>query len=201
MSTVTVIDFANELNRPVEELLAQFREAGVAVPDEKSPISADDKLALLSYLQQKTRHAIGAAAPGAAPAVEPRRITLKRKETSEIKLGGPGRGVAAKTVSVEVRKRRTYIKRDAVDEQETAAEAEAEARETAEREAAARAAAEAEAKRHQEEAERRLRDEEEERKRAAAEEEARRQAEAEVRAAAAAAAAEASAPAQAAAPV
>ena len=51
MSTVTVLEFANELNRPVTELLAQFREAGVSVKEASSSISAQDKIALLSYLR------------------------------------------------------------------------------------------------------------------------------------------------------
>lgn len=106
MSTVTVQDFAAELDRPVTELLAQFREAGVAVKDEKSEITAANKQALLGFLQQKGRGAITGAA-----GTEVKRITLKRKETSELKLGG-GRGVPSKTVSVEVRKRRTYVKQD-----------------------------------------------------------------------------------------
>ncbi|SFF34027.1 translation initiation factor IF-2 [Fontimonas thermophila] len=159
-TTVTVQDFAKELGRPVEELLMQLKEAGVAVAKADSVITADDKVALLSYLQQKTR--------GIAVSSEPRRITLKRRETTELKLGG-GRGTPAKTVSIEVRKKRTYVKREDVPEPvdlETQRQAEeAAAREQAEREAAARAAAEAEARRHQEELERKLREEEEARRR------------------------------------
>jgi translation initiation factor IF-2 len=119
MSTVTVQDFAAELNRPVAELLAQFKEAGVAVKNEKSVITASNKQALLSFLQQKGRGALSAAAGG-----EPKRsITLKRKETSELKLGG-GRGAPSKTVSVEVRKRRTYVKQDGLEQETTPATAE-----------------------------------------------------------------------------
>ncbi len=168
MSTVTVKDFANELNRSVAELLAQFREAGVTAKDEASEISAQDKLALLSYLRQKTR---AAGAPlSMAPEGGERRITLKRKETSELRLGG-ARGAPAKTVSIEVRKKRTILKTDPieaatgsapveVDEEAqaaaAAAAAEAEAarvaRETAERQAAE--AAEAAAREAKETAER-----------------------------------------------
>jgi translation initiation factor IF-2 len=175
MSTLTVQDFANELKRPAAEILSQLREAGVAVQDEGSAITAEGKLALLSYLKQKT----GATVSHNVGAAEPRRITLKRKETTELKLG-PSRGGTGKTVAVEVRKRRTYIKRDATDGPESAADVEAEVREQTEREIAARAAAEAEAKRHQEEAERRMR-EEEEAKRLATEEETRKRAEEESR--------------------
>ena len=168
MSTVTVKDFATELNRPVTEILAQFKEAGVAVANDKSEISAADKQALLTYLQQKSR--AGSSAPAASS-----RITLKRKETTEIKLGG-GRGAPAKTVSIEVRKRRTYVKADSQEAaEEIAAEAQARvAKELADREAAAaRAEAEAEARRAAEEAERLAREEAERTQREAEEAELR----------------------------
>ncbi len=160
MST-TVKDFSKELNRPVDELLAQLKDAGVSAKDGDSKITGEDKLALLTYLKQKTR-------AGMSSANEPKRITLKRKETSEIKLGA-GRGATAKTVSVVVQKRRTYVKRDAADEELTAAEAAEAAKEQAQREASAHAAAAAEAKRHQDEAEKRMREDEEARRKAAIE--------------------------------
>lgn len=159
MSTVTVQDFAKELGRPIDELLMQFKEAGVTVAGASAPISGEDKVALLNYLQQKTG--------GAAPAGAPKRITLKRRETTELKLGG-ARGAPSKTVSIEVRKKRTYVKRDEAPEIDAEAQRlaeEAAARVAAEREAAARLAAEAEALRQQEEAERKQREEEEQRKR------------------------------------
>ncbi|MFT4046062.1 MAG: translation initiation factor IF-2 [Solimonas sp.] len=187
MSTVTVQDFAKELNRPIEELLTQFHEAGVSVKDAQSPVSGDDKVALLAYLKQKT---------GVAESSEPRRITLKRKETTELKLGG-ARGAPSKTISIEVRKKRTFMKPDELPEVASQAAAvapapavaplpavepvvevdleaqrraeEAAAAEQAHREAAALAAAEAQAKRQQEEAARAQLAEEEASKRAAAE--------------------------------
>lgn len=162
MNTLTVRDLATELHKPVDEMLAQLREAGVAVADESSQVSPENKLALLGYLQKLGR--------GAGDANEPRRITLKRKETSELKVGRVGRGVVAKTVSIEVRKRRTYVKREGAPEDDRAEqEAEAARAEQAEREAAAHAAAEAEARRQQEEAARVLREEEEARRKAEAE--------------------------------
>lgn len=164
MSTVTVQDFANELGRPVNELLVQFKEAGVAVASETTEISAADKMSLLTYLQQKSR--VSVSAPAA-------RITLKRKETTELKLGG-ARGAPSKTVSIEVRKRRTYVKTDAVEEvAEAAVDPEVlAAQERAAAEAAARVAAEAEAKRLAEEEAKRAVEEEED-KRAQAEEDER----------------------------
>ena len=156
MST-TVRDFAAEVKIPVDMLLAQLKQAGVSVDDESSKVTEADKRALLVHLAEK-RPAAGSAGS------EPRRITLKRKETTELRLGG-GRGAPAKMVSIEVRKRRTYVKRG-VEGEESAADAAAAAKEQAEHEAAARAAAEAEARRQQEEAGRKLREEEEARRRA-----------------------------------
>src|SRR5438270_5609200 len=106
MSTLTVSDLAAELHRPVPEMLAQLKEAGVAVANEQSPISPADKVALLSHLQKRSGGTLSAASP--------QRITLKRKETTELKLGG-GRGAPAKTVSIEVRKRRTFVKPDVLE--------------------------------------------------------------------------------------
>ncbi len=178
MSTITVVDLASELHKPIDEMLGQLREAGIEVPDEKAPISPADKVKLLSHLQHKIARSGGT--PIAASG-EPRRITLKRKETSELKLGG-ARGAPTKMVSIEVRKRRTYVKRDELGGAEGAAGASAEveaaaAKELAEREAKARATAEAEAKRVQEEAARKLHEEEEVRKRTEIEQAERRKAE------------------------
>ena len=151
MSTVTVQEFATELSRPVTEILAQLKEAGVVVAGETAELSAADKQALLVYLQQKGRGAV--IAPSS-------RITLKRKETTEIKLGG-GRGAPTKTVSIEVRKKRTYQTDNQAAAEEIAAEAEARvAQEMAEREAAAaRTAAELEVRRVADEAVRLAREE------------------------------------------
>ncbi|MFP5306688.1 MAG: translation initiation factor IF-2 N-terminal domain-containing protein, partial [Gammaproteobacteria bacterium] len=161
MTTVTVQEFAKELGRPIDELLTQFKEAGVSVAKADSAVTAEDKVALLNYLQQKTRSTVSG---------EPRRITLKRRETTELKLGG-ARGAPAKTVSIEVRKKRTYVKREEAAPEDAEAQRlaqEAAAHAEAEREAAARAAAEAEARRHQEETERKLQQEEEARRQAEA---------------------------------
>ena len=156
--TTTAREFATELKIPVDLLLTQLKLAGVTVAKEDAVISESDKRALLSHLAEKK----GAAATVGA---EPRRITLKRKETTELRLGG-ARGVPQKTVSIEVRKRRTYVKAGSEDPTEAAAEAEAAAREQTEREATARAAAEAEAKRQQDEASRKLKEEDEARRKA-----------------------------------
>ncbi len=108
MSDVTVKQLAEVVGTPVDRLLTQLAEAGIQATNAESPISDDDKMKLLAHL--RTRHGKGEG--GASPK---KKITLKRKSVSEIKLGGRGAG---KTVSVEVRKKRTYVKRDETPEQE-----------------------------------------------------------------------------------
>ncbi len=104
MAEVTVSQFAEALKVPVDKLLAQLDQAGIAVSGADGLISEDAKLELLTHLRRS--HGSGAAAEGSAPA----RITLKRKTQSELKLASTqGR---ARTVNVEVRVKRTYVKRD-----------------------------------------------------------------------------------------
>ena len=116
--SITVQDFAEELKRPVAELLMQFKEAGVSVDSAKSAISAADKMSLLSYLRTKTRAPVGSVISGtpsaSASAAARGSITLKRKETTELRLGG-ARGAPTKTVSIEVRKKRTFVQSDLED--------------------------------------------------------------------------------------
>ena len=103
MAEVTVSQFAEVLKVPVDRLLVQLDQAGIKVagPDER--ISDDAKLELLTHLRRS--HGSEADGDGA-----PRKITLKRKTQSELKLASTqGR---ARTVNVEVRRKRTYIKRD-----------------------------------------------------------------------------------------
>ena len=109
MSTQTVRELAAELHTPVVELLAQLKEAGVPAADEAAAIQPGDKLALLSALRKR---AVGGGSTLSAAAGN--RITLKRTEKTEIKLGG-GRGLPSKTVNVEVKKRRTYVAQDEVE--------------------------------------------------------------------------------------
>ncbi|MDO9404230.1 MAG: translation initiation factor IF-2, partial [Polaromonas sp.] len=96
----TVAEFAAELNKPTATLIEQFTSAGVAKAQATDPLSEADKQKLLSYLQ---------ASHGTASA-ERKKITLVKKSTSEIKQAdATGR---ARTIQVEVRKKRTFIKRD-----------------------------------------------------------------------------------------
>jgi translation initiation factor IF-2 len=173
MADVTVAQFAEVLKVPVDKLLTQLGEAGIEVSGADDKISEDAKLELLTFLRRS--HGQEDAAEGAAA---PRRITLKRKSQSELRLSGSqGR---SRTVNVEVRRKRTYIKRDVLEKkaQEEQEALDAKRREEEERKAAeerererAKAEKEAAEKAQQEAAERKA----EERKKA--EEEAREAAE------------------------
>jgi translation initiation factor IF-2 len=182
MSDVTVTEFADVLKVPVDRLLVQLGEAGITVSGADATISDDAKLELLTHL----RRSHGRKDPGAAA---PTKITLQRKTQSEIRLGG-GQG-RARTVNVEVRRKRTYMKRDVLEESarkqqeeldtqretEDARIAEA-AREEAEREAAEEKQRLAEAEASEAEVRRQA---EQETQRQAAEDEARRKTEAQSR--------------------
>jgi translation initiation factor IF-2 len=100
MSSTTVAEFANELKKSTETLLEQLRSAGVAKSAPTDSLSDADKQKLLGYLQASH----GTATP------ERKKITLVKKSTSEIKQAdATGK---ARTIQVEVRKKRTFIKRD-----------------------------------------------------------------------------------------
>ncbi len=182
MAVTTVAQFAAELNRPASTLLEQLQAAGVKKASAEDALNEADKERLLDYL--RTAHGTSSA--------ERKKITLTRKSTSEIKQADASG--KARTIQVEVRKKRVFVKRDdasGVDESNLQAEQEAELQR---REEEARAQADALRKqeeelatrmREREEAERRAREAEEQRRR---DEEARMAAEAEAKAAAEAAA-------------
>ncbi|VUX55821.1 translation initiation factor IF-2 [uncultured Woeseiaceae bacterium] len=110
MAEVTVAQFADVLKVPVEKLITQLDEAGIKVKGSEDTISEDAKLELLTHLRRS--HGQDESTAGDAA---PRRITLRRKSQSELRLAGvQGR---ARTVNVEVRRKRTYIKRDVLEEQ------------------------------------------------------------------------------------
>ena len=98
MSQVTVKQLAEDVGASVDRLLAQMREAGLPHSEVGEEVSDEDKQTLLASL--KLSHGESSEAL--------RRITLKRKTLSTIKTAGT-RG--RKTVRVEVRKKRTYVKR------------------------------------------------------------------------------------------
>ncbi len=147
MAEVSVNEFAKTVGIPVERLLEQLQEAGVTTLQADSLIGDEDKRKLLSHLRSKH----GISEQGAAP----KRVTLKRKSVSEVKLGS-GRGASAKTVTVEVRKKRTYVKRSVVMEEEARRleqeKAEREAAEEARRREEEEARKQEEARRLEEEA-------------------------------------------------
>jgi translation initiation factor IF-2 len=188
MAEVTVADFAKVLKVPVDRLIEQLDEAGIKVGGPNDVISEDAKLELLTHL--KKNHGRKDAADSA-----PRRITLNRKSQSELKLAsGQGR---ARTINVEVRQKRTYIKRDVLEEQARKQQEELDAARRAEedsRTAVERSVREEQEKREaeeraklaaeQREAEERKRHEEEQRRAAAADEAAKQRADEERRKAA-----------------
>ncbi|WP_145012187.1 translation initiation factor IF-2 [Pseudomonas oryzihabitans] len=156
MTQVTVKELAQTVNTPVERLLQQMREAGLTHNSAEQLVSDAEKQALLTHLK------------GTAQLDEPSKITLQRKTQTTLKVAG------SKTVSVEVRKKKTFVKRSTA-ELEAEQRREQEALRAAE-EAAAQARAEEEGQR-------------------AAEAAAQQQAEAAAQAAQQAVAAEAAAPA------
>src|SRR5687768_6179711 len=108
MAEVTVTQFAEVLKVPVDRLLVQLDQAGIKVSGPNDPISDDAKLELLTHL----RRSHGSEAVE-SPA--PNRITLRRKTQSALKLASAqGR---SRMVNVEVRQKRTYIKRDVLESQ------------------------------------------------------------------------------------
>jgi translation initiation factor IF-2 len=99
MAEVTVSQLAEVVGAPVERLLRQMKEAGLSHSAAVQVVSDEDKQTLLTFL--KRSHGESAEAP--------QKITLKRKTLSTLKTGS---GAGKKTVNIEVRKKRTYIKRD-----------------------------------------------------------------------------------------
>jgi len=147
MSEVTVSQLAKVVGIPADRLIEQLADAGIQAKDPDARISDDEKAKLLSHLRKShgRQGPVGTAAP--------KKVTLRRKTVSELRQPSSGgrstlnrssSGVAAKTVSVEVRKKRTYVKRGAVEsDQETLRQAE-EARKALEEQARLKAAFEAE---------------------------------------------------------
>src|SRR5690554_179075 len=132
MADVTVKELADVVKTSVDNLLVQMKEAGLTQTAPDQAVSEEEKQKLLLHL--KKSH-------GTTPSTK--KITLKRKETSTLKTGGK------KSVAIEVRKKRTYVKRDDIEQEAEAAKAEAArlaAEEQARIEAQAKAEAEAKAK-------------------------------------------------------
>ena len=145
MSDVTIKQLAQVLGMPVDKLLTQLGEAGMKFSDQEQVISSTEKVKLLGFLR-RTHGKSDAAAE--ADDSTPRQITLRRRTVGELKVATPGgRGAAgsAKTVNVEVRAKRTYVKRSVIAEEASA---------EPEREDAARKLQESQEQREQEERDR-----------------------------------------------
>ncbi|AHF01161.1 translation initiation factor IF-2 [Thiomicrospira aerophila AL3] len=99
MTEVSISKFAETLNLSVEKLLAQLNASGVKGKKASDAISEDEKRTLLAYL--KGLHGDGGD-------LEPKKVTLHRKQVKTLNLSS---GSGKRTVNVEVRKKRTYVKR------------------------------------------------------------------------------------------
>lgn len=120
MSDVTIKQLAQVLGMPVDKLLTQLGEAGMKFSDQEQVISSTEKVKLLGFLRRT--HGKNEAAAEVEDAA-PRQITLRRRTVGELKVAGTGgRGTAgsAKTVNVEVRAKRTYVKRSVIAEEASA---------------------------------------------------------------------------------
>ncbi|MDY1547801.1 translation initiation factor IF-2 [Luteibacter sahnii] len=172
MSDMTIKQLAQDMKMPVEKLLGQLDRAGMKFSSAEQTISSTERMKLLGFLRRS--HGKSDPASEETGDASPRQITLKRRTVGELKVNsGSGRGAGpAKTVNVEVRTKRTYVKRSAIGDDAPA---------DAGRDDAARRLAESQAQREHEESQRReeaARRQEAEEARLAAEAEARRQEEA-----------------------
>jgi translation initiation factor IF-2 len=95
MTQVTVKELAQVVDTPVERLLQQMREAGLSHDSAEQVVTDSEKQALLAHLKSSHGDKVE----------EPRKITLQRKTTSTLRVAG------SKTISVEVRKKKTFVKR------------------------------------------------------------------------------------------
>ncbi len=109
MSEVTVRQLADVVGIQPDRLLEQMKDAGLVVSDIDAAISNQEKMQLLAFL--RTSHG-----KGDNDMSSPQRITLKRKSSSALRISGAAG--KQKTVNVEFRKKRTYVKRKTVQEQE-----------------------------------------------------------------------------------
>ncbi len=117
MAEVSVKDFAGVVGISVDKLLNQLEEAGVPAKQADGSISDDEKTKLLAHLRQK--HGKDDDKESSS---EPKQVTLKRKSVSELNLPGARATTrtrtGGRTVSIEVRKKRTYVKRSVIEEEE-----------------------------------------------------------------------------------
>ncbi|NOR20045.1 MAG: translation initiation factor IF-2 [Xanthomonadales bacterium] len=107
MSQVTVSQLAEVLGISVDKLVEQMSKADINLTSGDDAVSNDDKKKLLAHLRS-------AHGKSESDATAPRKVTLKRKTMSELRIHGSGPRASTKTVNVEFRKSRTYVKRDAL---------------------------------------------------------------------------------------
>lgn len=120
--TETVKSLAAEIQTSVERLVQQFADAGIK-KGESDSVSQNEKETLLAHLNREQGGTAG----------QPSKLTLQRKTRSTLSV--PVTGGKSKSVNIEVRKKRTYVNRDAVEQAETEEQAKREAEEQARREA------------------------------------------------------------------
>jgi len=111
MSQVTVAQLAEVLGISVDKLVDQMSKANIALTSGDDAVSNDDKKKLLAHL--RSSHG-----KSESDATAPRKVTLKRKSMSELRIQGSGPRASTKTVNVEFRKSRTYVKREALQEED-----------------------------------------------------------------------------------
>jgi translation initiation factor IF-2 len=107
MSQVTVAQLAEVLGISVDKLITQMSKANINLTSGDDAVSNDDKKKLLAHL--RSSHG-----KSESDATAPRKVTLKRKSISELRIQGSGPRASTKTVNVEFRKSRTYVKREAL---------------------------------------------------------------------------------------
>ncbi|MCU7882270.1 MAG: translation initiation factor IF-2 [Candidatus Thiodiazotropha sp. (ex Lucinoma aequizonata)] len=145
MSEVTVAQLANVVGIPADQLMEQLESAGIQAKSPEDRISDEEKARLLLYLREShgKKKTTGVTAPS--------KVTLRRKTVSELRQSTTsGRStmsrvstVPAKTVSVEIRKKRTYVKRTSVESDESKTKEAEEARKALEEQAKEKAEIEA----------------------------------------------------------
>ena len=111
MSQVSVAQLAEVLGISVDKLITQMNKANINLSSGDAKVSNDDKKKLLAHL--RSTHG-----KSESDATAPRKVTLKRKSMSELRIQGSGPRASTKTVNVEFRKSRTYVKREALREAE-----------------------------------------------------------------------------------
>lgn len=120
MADVTVKQLAQVVGIPVERLLTQLQEAGLPITDEHQAVKEDQKRILLNHLKSTSNPTEDAST---------NRITLRRKSVSQVTLGHDAH--SGKTVNIEVRKKRIYVKRNPLIDQPVEPEIEEPAQEIA----------------------------------------------------------------------